>query len=337
MDPALIPPTAAGRQLAWLMNLQAEPPAEEIQDHLEPTATGQVHVDLPEWAVNHSGVGYGLLAFGTMARGLPGVVTGSEDARVCLQLDHGAQLLDGEVAVSHQGSGKIVLFSLRPRPAEDEGEVDRIRLLYDRMAGTYEQLGALARYWNRVRAWLKEVSRDGCTILDVGCGPGHLTASLPASVHVIGCDLSPEMVRLAARARPIGSFHVHDYHRPFPARWPRADVTVAVGCLEFCSDLAQVARNLAAATKPDGRLLVTVPRAEPAAMRREITVPNTGVTVRLVEDAEVEAAVAAAGLEVTAHQVGPGFTAPGIGAVEYGYWELKVARVDVAVPRVHSA
>lgn len=323
MDPALIPPTPAGRQLAWLMKLAAEPSAEEIGDHLDPAAAGEVRAAIPGWAAYGPGLASGLLAFGSMVRELPGAVTQSEAAHLRLELGQGAQVLYGMISVGDGSSGKIVQFSLREHRAQNEVEVDRVRLLYDRMAGTYEQLGAQAHYWDRARAWLADVSRDGFTILDVGCGPGHLTASLPASVAVIGCDVSSEMVRLAALARPAGSFLVHDYHEPFPAQWPLADVTVALGCLEFCSDLAQVARNLAAATKPEGRLLLTVPRAEPTSPRREITVPLLEVTVRLRADAEVEAGLDAAGLDVIAHEVGPGFTAPGIGTVEYGYWDLR--------------
>lgn len=329
MELAVIPRTAPGRQLAWLMNLEAEPSTHEIQDHLEPAASGEVHVDLPGGATLPPGLASGLLAFGTMVRELPGTVTRSEDALLCVELEQGAQILDGMVSVVRGASGKIGQFGLRVRPAETDDEVDRIRLLYDRVAGTYEQRGAgLAHYWDRARAWLGQVSREGSTVLDVGCGTGHLTAGLPASVTVIGCDISPEMVRLAALARPAGRFAVHDYHQPFPSQWPPADVTVALGCLEFCSDLAQVSRNLAAATKPDGRLLLTVPRAEPASPRREITLrplPFTEIVVRLRDDAEVEAALGAAGLEVIAHEAGPGFTMPGIGTVEYGYWDLRAA------------
>lgn len=342
MDLAAIPPTAPGRQLAWLMNLAAEPSAQEIQDHLEPTASGEIRVDLrPGQEKEIPGLASGLLVFGTLARELPGTVTRSEDTLLCLELEQGARVLDGVLSVGYGASGRIGLFGLRERPAGDDEELDRIRLLFDRAAGTYEQFGAgQAHYWDRARAWLGEASRDGFTVLDVGCGPGHLTAGLPASVSVIGCDVSPEMVRLAALARPAGRFAVHDYHRPFPAQWPRADVTVAVGCLEFCSDLTQVARNLTAATKPDGRLLLTVPRAEPGSPQREITLrplPFAEITVRWREDAEVEAALGAAGLEVTAHEVSPGFTWPGIGTVEYGYWELKATSAHVKVPPTHSA
>jgi malonyl-CoA O-methyltransferase len=308
------------------MSLEAQPSAEEIAGHLEPAAVGEVHVDLPGRAAEKPGLASGLLAFGMLVRELPGAVTRSEDTELCLELEQGARVLYGVVSVGRGGSGKIGLFGLMERPAEDEAEVDRIRLLYDRAAGSYEQLGAhQAHYWDRARAWLGEVCRDGFTVLDVGCGPGHLTAGLPAAVDVIGCDLSPEMVRLATLARPAGSFVVHDYHEPFPAQWPLADVTVALGCLEFCSDLGQVARNLAAATKPEGRLLLTVPRAGPISPRRHITLhpfPLLEITVRLRKDAEVQARLGAAGLDVIAHEVGPGFTVPGIGTVEFGYWEL---------------
>ena len=314
------------------MNLRAEPSAEEIRDHFEPTAVADLRI---------TDLASGLLAFGTLVRELPGVVTQSEDALLCLELEQGAQILCALVSVDHGGDGKIWLVGLRERPAEDEVEVDRVRRLYDRVADEYEQLAAdEAHYWVRARALLEKVTRDGLTILDVGCGPGHLTADLPPSVRVIGCDISPEMVRLAALARPAGSFMVHDYHQPFPAHWPRADVTVALGCLEFCSDLTQVARNLAAATKPEGRLLLTVPRAESLAARREITLqplPFAEITLRLREDAEVEAALGAAGLEVITHQTGPGFTTPDTGTVEYGYWELKMASTDAEMPKLHSA
>jgi malonyl-CoA O-methyltransferase len=319
------------------MSLEAEPSAEEIQDHLEPTAAGEVHVDLPEQKTENRGLAWGLLAFGTMVRKLPGVVTASDDVLVRLELERGGRTVRGLVSVGHGGGAKIALFGLTELPAESEREADRIRLLYDRMAGTYEELSTdQAHYWDRARAWLAQACRDGFTVLDVGCGPGHLTAGLPLSVRVIGCDLSPEMVRLAALARPTGRFAVHDFHQPFPAQWPLADVTVALGCLEFSADLAQVARNLVAATKPKGQLLLTLPRAQRASPQREITLrplPFSEITVRLREDADVEAELGAAGLEVIAHEVGPGWTALGIGTVEYGYWELRVASVDVEVPR----
>jgi hypothetical protein len=74
MDPTLIPSTAPGRQLAWLINLRAEPSAEDIQDHLEPSAAVDIHVDLGERETRSLDLAAGLLAFGTMVRDLPGAL-----------------------------------------------------------------------------------------------------------------------------------------------------------------------------------------------------------------------------------------------------------------------
>ncbi len=336
MDPGLVPPTAPGKQLRWLMSLEARPSVEEIEDHLDPGIRAAIF--LPGRAAEE-GLASGLLAFGITVRELPGALTHSEVALMRLELRDGAKLLSGEVSIE-TGHGRIILLGLRERPAEGEAELDRVRLLYDQVAPAYERLGASrGHYWDCARSWLEEVAGDGFTVLDVGCGPGHFSAGLAASVHVIGCDASPEMVRMAALARPTGTFVVHDYHQPFPAEWPPADVTIALGCLEFCSDLTQVARNLAAATKPGGRLLLTVPRSGPISPEHEVTLhplPLLPLTLHLWEDAEVEAAFRAARLDVVAHEIGPGFTSPEVGTVEYGYWDLKAASAGVEVQGAHS-
>jgi SAM-dependent methyltransferase len=221
--------------------------------------------------------------------------------------------------------GRIALLRLSAALINDES--DRVRLMYDRAAESYERFGGeFAHYWERCRSRLQGVVRDGDTLLDVGCGPGHLIADLPPSVAVFGCDVSPAMVELAARARSTGTFAVHDFHEPFPASWPRADVTTALGCLEFCTDLGRVIQNLATATKPGGLLLLTVPCIESSA-QREILLRPLDITLRSWEDAEAEAAFGAAGLEVISHDRGPGYTAPDIGSVEYGFWELKNSRL----------
>lgn len=167
----------------WLMSLRSEPSVEEIRDHLAPTAAAEIRVELLRgtWSPD---LASGLLAFGTVVRELTGAVTWSEDAMLRLEVGHGAGILCGVVSIDYPGGGKIRLVGLRERPAEDEVELDRIRLLYDRVAETYAPLGAdQAHYWARARAWLEGVTRDGFTVLDVGCGPGHLVSDLPPSVR----------------------------------------------------------------------------------------------------------------------------------------------------------
>lgn len=311
MEASLVPATAPGRQLAWLMGLTAEPSPTEIQDHLLLTA-GDMNI------------ASGLLAFATTVRNLPGEITHSDDTLLRLAFETGDRTLSATILVDQAGSGKIWAIDMREPAAGDETERDRIRLLYDRAAEFYEQYGdRLGHYRDRARTWLRESVHDDCTILDVGCGPAHLTCDLPPSVRVIGCDLSPEMVRRAALARPTGTFVVHDYHEPFPTSWPPADVTVALGCLDFCSDLAKAARNLATATKPRGRLLLTVPWTEPSSSHEINLPPPLEITVRLREDAEVAEALSLSDLVVIDHDVTPGFTSPGIDTVQYGFWELQ--------------
>src|SRR5262249_56965579 len=49
--------------------------------------------------------------------------------------------------------------------------------------------------------------RPGLSVLDVGCGPGTLTAEIARHVApgpVVGMDASPEMVRIAEAASPPG-------------------------------------------------------------------------------------------------------------------------------------
>lgn len=62
--------------------------------------------------------------------------------------------------------------------------------------------GVLALFAERVRA-------VGGPVVDVGCGPGHVTAYLrDLGLDAFGIDLSPEMVRLARRDHPGLRFEV---------------------------------------------------------------------------------------------------------------------------------
>jgi len=87
----------------------------------------------------------------------------------------------------------------------------------------------------------------------------------------------------------------HVARGPWPVaggRWPAPGGRGHRCARSAIASLAQVARNLAAAAKPELRLLLAAPRAEPASPRREITLPLAEIAVRLREDAEVEAGLA---------------------------------------------
>ncbi|GEL98243.1 class I SAM-dependent DNA methyltransferase [Cellulomonas terrae] len=86
------------------------------------------------------------------------------------------------------------------------------RASYDTVAESYARAvtldafpvvrGVLALFAERARA-------AGGPVVDVGCGPGHVTAYLrDLGLDAVGIDLSPEMIRLARRDHPGLRFEV---------------------------------------------------------------------------------------------------------------------------------
>ncbi|WP_243469956.1 class I SAM-dependent methyltransferase [Klenkia marina] len=128
--------------------------------------------------------------------------------------------------------------------------LDALRTSYDRVADAYVGMraGDLGRHpWLRAAlgAFAEEV-RDLGPVLDVGCGPGQVSAHLAGlGVDVSGVDLSPRMVEHARRAHPQLRFEVASATDLRPAEaslggvlawWslfhlPRADVPAVVGTL----------------------------------------------------------------------------------------------------------
>ena len=95
------------------------------------------------------------------------------------------------------------------RPAD----LDVVRDSYDRVADSYVAMGAGrvdARPWLRAAlAAFAEAVRERGPVLDVGCGPGDVTAHLAGlGVDVAGVDLSSQMVAQARRLHPDLPFDV---------------------------------------------------------------------------------------------------------------------------------
>lgn len=93
------------------------------------------------------------------------------------------------------------------------GDLDAVRASYDRVADAYVALGIgdlEPHPWLRaaLTAFAEEVRPLG-PVLDVGCGPGSVTAFLAGlGVDVRGVDLSPRMVEHARRLHPDQRFAV---------------------------------------------------------------------------------------------------------------------------------
>ncbi len=96
---------------------------------------------------------------------------------------------------------------------EQPADLDVVRASYDRVADTYVELGMgdlSAQPWLRAAlAAFAETVRGLGPVLDVGCGPGTVTAHLTQlGLDVRGVDLSPGMVEHARRRYPGLRFEV---------------------------------------------------------------------------------------------------------------------------------
>jgi arsenite methyltransferase len=111
---------------------------------------------------------------------------------------------------------------------------------------------------------------QGGIVLDVGCGPASVTASLARATGpdglVLGVDRSRAMLERAVRAESgpqVGFLHA-DAQR-LPLRDQTVDAVVSVAVLQLVPDPAMALGEMARVLRPGGRLAVMVPTAGPAA------------------------------------------------------------------------
>jgi arsenite methyltransferase len=102
----------------------------------------------------------------------------------------------------------------------------------------------------------------GERILDVGCGPGFLSAELRQEVghagSVVGVDSSPAMLALAARrCQGLGNVTLHQGDATsLPVADASFDGAVCVQVLEYVADTPAALRELYRALRPGGRVVV---------------------------------------------------------------------------------
>ena len=94
---------------------------------------------------------------------------------------------------------------------------ERVRAAYDAVARTYSETLFNELTSLPFEGWLLDrvaAHADGGPVVEVGCGPGHVTAYLAeAGADATGLDLSPAMVEEARRRFPEGSYEVGDLRR----------------------------------------------------------------------------------------------------------------------------
>lgn len=109
----------------------------------------------------------------------------------------------------------------RESPVADSAEArdERVRRTYGAVAEVYAQHLADELAGLPFERWLLErVAAEavgaGLPVVEVGCGPGHVTAYLSScGADARGLDLTPEMVEVARRLHPQGRYDVADLRR----------------------------------------------------------------------------------------------------------------------------
>jgi len=116
--------------------------------------------------------------------------------------------------------------------------------------------------------------RPGQTALDVGCGTGralpHLRAAVGPSGHVLGVDLTPEMLATARiRGRHTHALLVLADARRLPLRTGSVDAGFAAGLLPHLPDPGRGLAELARVIRPSGRLALFHPSGRAALAARQ--------------------------------------------------------------------
>ncbi len=154
-------------------------------------------------------------------------------------------------------------------------DLEEVRASYDRVADAYAAMvpGLLAEDpWQRAAldAFAEQVAGCG-PVLDVGCGPGHVSAYLAArGLEVRGVDLSPRMVEHARRAHPHVRFDVASATALDLAPASLGGVLGWWSLFNLPRDvLPEAVGKFARALVPGGRALIATHVGEDDVLRRE--------------------------------------------------------------------
>ncbi|HKV21124.1 MAG TPA: methyltransferase domain-containing protein [Mycobacterium sp.] len=148
----------------------------------------------------------------------------------------------------------------------------------------YDNAQAFARKfvgaWQLPVEWL-QIPAGGVT-LDVGSGPGNVTASLARAAGpeglALGIDISEPMLAraVAAEASPnVGFLHADAQHLPF--RDEAFDAATSLAVLQLIPNPATTLAEIVRVLKPGGRVAIMVPTAGRGAEFLK-WLPNGGVT-----------------------------------------------------------
>jgi ubiquinone/menaquinone biosynthesis C-methylase UbiE len=143
----------------------------------------------------------------------------------------------------------------------------QVRHLFDAKAADwpskYTQDGRLVGRLTRLTSAVAYHVPAGGSVLDLGCGTGELTLTIAAAgMRATGCDISPEMLRIAAGAdTPCDAdwVELEPGWQVLPFRKESFDAVVASSVFEYVDDPLIVLHECRRILRPGGIVLCTVP------------------------------------------------------------------------------
>ena len=153
------------------------------------------------------------------------------------------------------------------KPSRESGaEVSTASDFFDRQSRVFDdEYRTNPGFAERREVWRDLIVRHakpGGLALDVGCGSGVVgELAERAAMQVTGIDPSPKMLALAAQRLPTATL-IEGTIETLAERELSADLVLCSSVLEYVNDLARSISVLAAATRPGGYLIVSLPNAE---------------------------------------------------------------------------
>lgn len=133
----------------------------------------------------------------------------------------------------------------------------KIRSFYDQEAQRYAEYWIPKNYYyyDQIKKLLSKIVPPGKKVLDVGCGTGHILASLNPS-YGLGIDFSSAMIQEASKRYPHLDFQVLDAEEAGNSIKKTFDYIIAANSLTEATDIRRWLKSLYKVMTPESRLII---------------------------------------------------------------------------------